>query len=511
MSNTKTIARNSGWYGLESAINATVALLTSIMIARALGPTKNGYIIYVNYIASVVSGLGGVGIPATTRKYMAEFLGMGDRGTARYIYLRTLMLQAAFATVATTGLAIWILHDANDEYRAAALLIVLSIWPAMVNAISAHANIAMEQLSRNFPASVLSTLIFFCGIGATVVFHWSVLGVGASIFTMRAVDFLVRIFLTAKHTLAWESAHIQPPGLYRRMTIFAWQSVASMIAALIVWERSEVLLLKSLCPDIRQVSFYSVAFSMAERLLIGSSIFGSATGATIFAQFGRDKSRLPLIAASTFRYLVLAAIPLHIVAAALAKPALLLLFGHEYAGAAMAATLAPLLCMPKAFMSPAQSLLQSNERQSYIIGATILAGIVDIGVAWSLIPSLGAVGACLGSGAAQVTAVGLMWAICIKLYKVKLPWRMAAKIVLISLAAALTAHLVAVRFSPVWGILLGGGASLAVFVSSLYAMRVLERNDGERMQVVFKLLPRCIGEPACAFTSLLIRPVSSAE
>ena len=512
MSNTKTIARNTGWYGLESAVTAIVTLFTSIMIARTLGPTKNGYIVYVSYIASVVSTLGGVGIPATTRKYMAEFLGMGDQGTSRYIFIRTLFIQAILATLATAGLAVWLLNDATAEYRLASLLIVLSIWPSMVNSISAQANVAMEELSRNVPASILATFVFFSGIGATVVLHWGVLGVGATIFLMRAVDFLVRIFPTMKHILAWDTTHVQPAGLYRRMITFAWQSVASMLVALIVWERSEVLLLKSLCADIRQIAFYSIAFSMADRLLIGSSIFGSATGATIFAQYGRDKARLPSITASTFRYLALTAIPLHFIAAALAVPALLLLFGSQYAGAAMVATLAPLLCMPKAFIIPAQSLLQSMERQSYVIAATVLAGIVDIGVAWWLIPAHGAVGACIGSGAAQVTAISLMWAICIKLYKVKLPWLLIAKVSFISLVAALTAHLIAVRFTtPVLGILFSGSASLAVLFILFYVMRVLERNDSERMQVVIELLPKPIVGPAGTFMSLLIHPASKAK
>jgi hypothetical protein len=37
---------------------------------------------------------------------------------------------------------------------------------------------------------------------------------------------------------------------------------------------------------------------------------------TIFAQYGRDKSRLSAIAASTFRYLALTSIPLHVISAA---------------------------------------------------------------------------------------------------------------------------------------------------------------------------------------------------
>jgi O-antigen/teichoic acid export membrane protein len=443
---------------------------------------------------------------------MAEFLGMGDQGTSRYIYLRTMLIQAILASIATAGLAVWVMHEASAEYAMASLLIVLSIWPAMVNSISAQANVAMEELSRNVPASVLSTSAFFVGIGATVIFHWNVLGVGATILLMRVIDCAVRFVPTMKHILAWNTAHIQPVGLYRRMITFAWQSVASMIVALIVWERSEVLLLKNFCADIRQVAFYSVAFSMAERLLLASTIFGSATSATIFAQYGRDRSKLPLITSSTFRYLALMAIPLHLIAASLAVPALLLLFGRQYAGAAMVATLAPLLCMPKAFLSPVQSLLQSTERQSFVIAFTVLAGVVDVGVACWLIPAHGAVGACIGSGAAQITAVALMWAICIRHYKVKLPWLMLVKITFISVVAALVAHLIAAQFvTPVWGILCGGGTSLAVLITLVYALRVLEQNDRERMQVVIRLLPRRIGRPANAFMSLLIHPAIKVE
>ncbi len=509
MSNTKTIAKNTGWYGLENIINAIVTIFTSIAIARYLGPSKNGYIVYVSYIASVVTGLGGMGVPSATRKYMAEFIGMGDWGTARYIYLRTLLLQATMATVATGCLLFWVLGDANPDYKLAAALLVLSIWPSMVNSPSAMANSATEQLAANVPASVASTFTYFTLIAATVVFHWGVVGVGVSMFVMRAVDFLVRFFPTLRRVLAWESTHVQPPGLGKRMMAFAAQSVASMLVSQIVWGRSEIILLKMLCSDIRQVSFYSAAFSMAEQLLMGATIFGAAASTTIFAQYGRDKSRLPSITASTFRYLALTTIPLHFIAASLAVPALLLLYGHQYEGAAAVVALAPLMCMFKAFMVPAQSLLQSVERQGYIIVATVLAGIVDISVAWYLIPAHGAVGACIGNGAAQAVAVGGMWAVAVYIYKVKLPWMQIAKITFISALAALSAHYIAIQLPPLWGILAGGTASLIVLFGLFYMMRVLEPEDRDRFNTLTGLLPKRMGAPAKGLLSLLIRPESS--
>jgi O-antigen/teichoic acid export membrane protein len=505
MTNTQTIARNTGWFSIENVLNAVVAFITSIAINRYLGPEKNSYIIYVSYIANLVSSLGGMGIPATTRKYMAEFIGMGDRGTARYIYIRTLLLQAGLATVATCGFLFWVLGDAGADYKLASALLVLSIWPAMINSISAQANTATEDLSTNLPGSIAAALTYLIAIAATVVLHWGVIGVGVALLSMRSVDFLVRFFPTMKRVLAWEITHAHPPGLRQRMMPFALQGVASMLVAQIVWGRSEIILLKMLCTDVKQVSFYSVAFTMAEQLLLAATIFGTAAGATIFAQYGRDKSRLPELAASTFRYIALMSIPLHFIAASLAVPALLLFYGHKFQGAAMVVSLAPLLCMFKAFLAPAQNLLESSERQRYVIAATVFAGIIDISVAWYLIPAHGAVGACIGNGAAQLTAVGILWAVAIYHYKVKLPWMQVAKIVFISALAALTAHLIAVRLPPVSAILCGGCAALIVLFGLFYLMRVLEPEDHGRFKILTRMLPRQIAKPADTLLNALIR------
>jgi O-antigen/teichoic acid export membrane protein len=376
----------------------------------------------------------------------------------------------------------------------------------MINSIPAQANVATEELQYNLPASVISILVFFVAILATVVLHWGVIGVGASMLLTRLVDCLVRLIPTTARIARWPRAHVEPYGLRQRMISFAWQSVATMIVAMIVWDRSEFFLLKHLCSDIRQVAYYSVAFSMAERLLITSAVFGSATAATIFAQYGRDKSRLPAITASTFRYLALSSIPVHLISASLAFPALMFMYGSQYRDAAMVVTLAPLLCLPKAFIGPVQSLLQSNERQSYVIWATVLAGIVDIGVAWLLIAKHGAVGACIGSGAAQLTAVGLMWAVGIHLYGIKLPWMQIAKITAASIAAAVVSRLITTPFRPLWGIILGGSASLVTLLVLFYLLRVLEPEDRARFSVLSGMLPKPIRPPVDRMISILVRP-----
>ncbi len=133
-----------------------------------------------------------------------------------------------------------------------------------------------------------------------------------------------------------------------------------------------------------------------------------------------------------------------------------------------------------------------------------------MGVAWSLIPAHGAVGACIGSGAAQITAVGMMWAIGIHRYQVKLPWAQVARITFASVAAAVTAHAIAVRLSPLYAVLGGGAASLVVLFGLFYFMRVLEPQDYERFKILTAILPKPISGSVNKFLSLLVRPEYAA-
>jgi O-antigen/teichoic acid export membrane protein len=443
-----------------------------------------------------VSQLGSIGIPVTTRKYMAEYLGGGDYTTARFIYFRTLLIQTLLAAVATLGAVLWVLHDAPAEYRVASLLLVAGMLPSMSNYISAQANVAAENLSANLPASLASTVTYFALTLLAVLFNWGVNGIAFAMFAMKSVDFIVRFIPTLRRISSWKSGHANPPAdLRARMMSFAAQSLMGMLLTLVVWDRSELFLLKHLNPDIRQIAFYSVAFGLAERLLIFPSVFASASGASMYAQYGRDRSRLPALTAASARYVALISLPLHIIAVPLAAPALLVLYGKQYLGALLVASVAPLLCLPKAFAGIIQSLFESVDQQKYFIYTTVFASFVDIGVAWLLIPSYGALGACLGSGAAQFTAVGLMWAIGIQRYKIELPWGFILKVALISSVAALAAHAVRSHLSALPGLIGGSLIATAIFILLGYIFKILDPEDRDRIRVISNACPRQIAGP----------------
>jgi hypothetical protein len=141
-----------------------------------------------------------------------------------------------------------------------------------------------------------------------------------------------------------------------------------------------------------------------------------------------------------------------------------------------------------------------------VIWATVLAGVVDIGVAWLLIAKHGAVGACIGSGAAQLTAVGMMWVVGIRLYGIKLPWVQIGKITAVSIAAAIVARLVGAPLRPVWAIVMGGSASLVTLLVLFYLLRVLEPEDRARFSVLSGMLPKAMRPPVDRIIYILVRP-----
>ena len=510
--NSKTILRNTVWYGLENLISFLASLITSVVVARTLGPSRMGYIIYVMWVANIVSSFGSIGIPATTRKYMAEYLGAGDQSTARFIYFKTLWLQIAMASVVTLLAIVWVLLDAPAEFRVAAFLLVIGVWPSMVNFISAQANVASENLSANLPASAASTVTFFVMTLLAVFLHWGVVGIASAMLGMRVSDFAVRFVPTVLKIRKWPSQNVTVPvDLRPRMLQFAWQSVTSMLLTLIVWDRSEIFLLKHLSSDIRQVAFYSVAFSLAEKLLIFPTVFASATGATVFAQYGRDRSKIPGMIAASVRYLGLTSLPLHIVTTALSGSLLIAMYGDQYKGAILVATMAPLTCLPKAFLTPVQTLFEAVERQKYFIWATLAASVVDVGVAWWLIPRHGAVGATIGSGLAQAMAVSALWTFGIAQYRIRLPWAFLAKVVIGSSLAAVCAFAVARLLAPLPGLLVGAATAFTILLGFAWLFRVFEREDLERLKVLVDVSPSFLAAPVRMTYSLLLSRVSIAD
>jgi O-antigen/teichoic acid export membrane protein len=486
--NTKTITKNSFWYGIETVANLFLTIFTSIVIARAFGPEKLAYFLYLWWIAGIAGALGGLGIPAATRKYMSEYFGRGQIGIAKTVFYRTLRLQTFMAAAITFAglLAIWFFGD--RQYRVIGLFMIGSIFPFMVNSIAAGANTALEDLRANVPASLVSTGIFVTAVFSSIHFGWGLLGISIGLFTMRAAELVVR-FIPLVRRFDQHSAEPLDQILNKRMFLFSGQSLILLMLGLIVWDRSEMVVLKNFCADIRQVTFYSIAFNITERLLVFSQVFGTATGATMMVQYGRDSSRVRELAKTSVRYLALISFPIHLGLAAIAVPLVWVTYGSKYSGAIPAIVVASCLGIPKAFFLPVQALLSSWERQNLIIRWGLVSAALNLVLDFTLIPKYGAIGAAFANGGTQTFFSLALWLAAVRLLDIRFPILPIAKTAVISVVMAVIVHLGISRAPTLLGLTLAVFLGAAIYLVLVRVTRVLYPADHGRLLHLKNHLP----------------------
>jgi O-antigen/teichoic acid export membrane protein len=290
-SNTRTVAANSFWYGLDSLLSIVLSLATSIPLARAIGPERLGYFSYVLWLVTASASLGSLGVPGTAGKFLAEMRGRQDSAGARAVYRWALKWQTVFAgSITLAGLAI-VFAAGDPRYRVVSAILVTTVFPTMLNGVATQANLANESMRSNVPASIASNLIYLFGVLLSLWLGWDLLGVAITVLVSKTVDFTARWYATRGWIGDGPAAKL-PQELRAKMRSFANHQVVLALMAVIIWDKSDILLLKYFSKDIAQITFFTVAFNLSEKGILLPRVIGASMDATLVAQYGRDRSRL---------------------------------------------------------------------------------------------------------------------------------------------------------------------------------------------------------------------------
>jgi O-antigen/teichoic acid export membrane protein len=412
--NTQTIARNSFWYGIELVFSLVVTFCTSVAVARIVGKdfvgqARLGYFQYVVWLTNVTIAVGSIGLPATTRKYMAEYLNCGQPGVARSTYLVTLKIQVFIALGISAVALAGVLLLGDPQYQVASVLLVTAMTPRIIATIPSNANNAAEVMRRNTGPSlaggITTTSLTILGL----LVGWDLVGVAAALLVGNALECGLKL----QSVESWHG-HVArgmvSPELKKRMFAYSGQSLALLLLNIVVWDRSDIVILKAVNSDWKhQVLYFSYAFNLSERILMIPNSFGISLAATMMAQFGRGQARLKEMTVDGARYALLVALPLLVGVACIGQPLVLLLYREPYRPMIATLTIVVLLAIPKALVAAPTMLLQAIERQGFLIAWGCLCGVVDIGLDFLLTPHYGANGAAIANGAAQATAALGIW------------------------------------------------------------------------------------------------------
>jgi O-antigen/teichoic acid export membrane protein len=487
-SNTHAIARNSFWYGIETGFLFVSTLFTSIAMARVLGPQKLGYFNYVMWLANTGGLLGSMGIPSATGKYIAEYLGKDDLPVVRALFEMTVRMQLIIASVLVfIGVAlVWALGD--PTYRVVSSIQILSMIPAMLTFVPAQTNAARENLRANAIASLVGNSIYVIAVALSLFLGWGLLGIALGILIYRMAEFLVRYLPVRQWAKSLPEGEL-PPEVRARLVRFSKNSVVLLLINVVVWDRSDVLLLKLLSSNIAQITFFTVSFNLVEKALILPQTLAVGVSVTINAQYGRDRSRLNVIVRSSGRYLVLASLPILAGLAMMSEPLVRAAYGSQYVPAIPVLMLAALLAIPKPLLSPAQQMLQANEQQRFLIVWGLGCGVVNIVVDALLIPHYGALGAATGNGVAQLLGVIGPWYELQRRFGLRLDYKGITRIVGAGVLMGLTIVAVRSTLPPIASTLVGIPLAALTFAFGVRLFRALAPEDVGRLTHLIERVP----------------------
>lgn len=495
MSSTRTVARNAFWVGFESAATILSSLIVAVLVARYFGPQKLGYYNYLLWLTMIAGAIGNLGLAGTCRKYVAEYLGRGQKGLAWSVFkfsFRAQSFVAAAIVAAGTALALGL---APEGYKTIAALLVLGIGPRILGFIPSSANMAAEDNAANVPGALAGSAVQSAGTILSMTCNWGLRGLAASVVAGYVVELALKSSSVARRFRGVE-AHPLDNSTTRRLIVFSGQGLTLMTLSLIVWDRTDLLFLERLQPDAAQLTFFSLSFSLIDKLLISTSVFSNAAVSRVMAQYGEDKSRVPALAGLSGSYMLLMAMPLLIGAAALSPAAIPLVYGEPYRPAVTVFLVMAALAIPKVLQQPGQSVLQAHERQKFLVIWSVICGGLNIILDLLLIPGNGAIGAAIANGLAQsISALGV-WVAVTRRYGVRLRSRMLAMNLVACLGMAAAATVALAWQGPLMLRLLAGVvAGAAAYILLVRWTRALEDEDRQRLLALEGMLPAVVRPP----------------
>ncbi|MGC2830366.1 MAG: polysaccharide biosynthesis C-terminal domain-containing protein [Candidatus Acidiferrum sp.] len=509
--NAKVIGRNFIFMGLEVVITLVCTLLTTVVIARVIGPTRLGYFNLIFWLTSITCSVGSLGIPLTTFKYMGEFLGGGKKELARAVFFYNLWAQTVIACVLATIGVIAAFTVVDPAYRICSALLALSMVPNMVTFVPSQANTAAEDAALNTRGALVGAIVYVVAVAASLLLGWNLVGIAAGVLLYRTAELAVKT-VPVLNSMKGVSHVPLPPEIRKRMFSFSGLSTGLMILQIVIWDRSDIIFLKLLQPDIRQLAFFSVCFSVADRLMQIPQTFANALSATQMAEYGRNKDRLFRMTSKASTYVLLGALPILIGVACIGGPFVRVIYGSQYLPAIPVFIVVALFSIPKAILTPAQSLLYSAEDLGFILKWGCVAAAVNVGLDFALIPSHGALGAAWANGVAQSLAALTIWGRVLVRYPVRIDTRVMLRLAAATLAMAIVVlGIVAMPFDPLMKLSVAVPVGAIVFLVTSRMFAVLQKDDRLRLLQLSALLPTPVGSTFKRLIDFLVPQAAVVE
>ena len=473
------------WDTIGSLVASTLTFVTTVWIARLLGPDRFGALAALLALLSLGQLLTAGGfrhallrfVPATVREHgpaaVAPLLVRAALGRALIVAVVALGFVAAPEAVAQAVLG------RPDLARHVRFLPFLLVPPLYVDALSAVL-VALFRQRTVRAAEVANKLVFAATLVLVPLWPDPVLGIFAAWVGGWCVAALWLTGDAVKHGLLRGSATSRIRT--RRWVAFSGAAYALSLVGFVLGRELDVLLLTRLGVPADAVARYAVSFAFTSMALSLPMlpIAGGFDVPLVARLWDRgDLEGLRRLYRAFFEYVYLFVTPLVGGGLVLGADLIRVLYGSPYASGGLVAALFVFLGATKVAGVTAPFLM-ATDRERLLLRIRVATAVLNLVLALVAIPRLGLLGAALATGLAM--AVTVVWEAVVvqRFLEPTYPWRFLVGVVvstLVMVAAVAIARLT-LGSSPGLVLLLGLTAlGSVVYVTMLVLLRPVSREQ----------------------------------
>jgi O-antigen/teichoic acid export membrane protein len=490
----QVVARSSIWMTLDALVSLPVSLALSIFVARSIGPDVLGIYNFANWVLSAGMTVVTTGVTFGMQQFAAERVGQGDMAAATAVLVQGLRWQLGLiAVIQTAGIALTLVLS-PPEFTVALIIAVVSTAPAILVSVPAAGLGAAQAYRQNVMPSIVAALTNLSFSVAALTAGLGLIGLTSALLLSRLVDvgmrfvFWRRVWRRLKADPRAAAAPPATPLDLPRMRRYAWRSSLLLLVDMIVWDRSEFFVLTRFSA-LREVAFYSLSFNIVQQALILPRMFAQGFSANLLVERGRDPESVVRLTRDGMRYVFLVAAPLTLGLAAIDRAIMPLLYGPKYAEAIPVIAIVAGLAVLRGALQPVQDLLRMTEQQSFLIGFSVIMGIVNIALDLWLIPSGGAIGAAWANGIAQALAMIGLTVFASRRLGLSVPLGDMSRILLACLPMVVVVRALGESLHHWPAVLIGVPLGAATYMTGLKALRVLRPVDEGRLASLDRAVP----------------------
>ena len=469
MNTRSTIVRNTLFSSVGIYTEYFLGMLTSIIIARHLGPSHFGAYSLVIWLVATGVVISNSGVSSTVIKFVAELRGAGREAQIRSLLAWARRMQACFlAAVLLGGTALFMLQGHRlmpdfDHGLLLAILLVTTVLRAMY-----MLNISTAKGFENFRATAAIAVIVAPLNLLLILLVWWLDG---------PMEWFLGTFTVSSFVFWWVSrrqvAPLLPPRgtqepldgeLRRRLRGYTAVVAVTVAVASITASEVEVFFL-TLFDSSASAGHFKVAFQLSNgALLLVPGVFGALLlpmMANALAQ-GHEVANRRLAMSTT--YLSALAAPLVAFGVVFAREIIGLLYGAEFAPAAPVFALCLAAGAISVVSQGASSYLLGADRQRLLMIAVIACSLVKVGLDVMLIRRYGLHGAVAAFAATALVMGSLIITLALRHSGATLEWARMGRVLLAAAVAAAAAWALRGHMGNLATLVVGG-----VVLSLLYA------------------------------------------